>query len=212
MLAVLCSIVLPFMAPALLAMKGSQLRSSKELEVGACCIVLHCAAIHGPGSAGSEATGGQCLLCIVLPFMVLALLLAAVPGQCGFVSVVAVCTAAALAGHTGFARCCCWAWPLLQLDAPQLVHVRRPASALNPRLPACLHNFLSTALPQSKVAAFIRRVPGGTVVLNRVDKVSRGGVPGCSFEPQAPTLWRCFWCGWRRGSPSCCRTWMYSTQ
>lgn len=32
------------------------------------------------------------------------------------------------------------------------------------------------SLPQSKIAAFIRRVPGGTVVLNRVDKVNRGGL------------------------------------
>ena len=179
MLAVLCCIVLPFMALALLALK--------QLAVSACCaLCCHswswlCCWLLCLGSVGLF----QWLPCVQLQRW---------PGTQVLRGVAA------------------GAWPLLQLDAPQLVHVRRPASALNPCLPACLHNFLSTALPQSKVAAFIRRVPGGTVVLNRVDKVSRGGVPGCSSEPQTPTLWRCFWCGWRRGSPSCCRTWMYSTQ
>lgn len=39
--------------------------------------------------------------------------------------------------------------------------------------PFALLQFLHPHLPQSHIAAFIRRVPGGTVVLNRVDKVRR---------------------------------------
>lgn len=77
---------------------------------------------------------------------------------------------------------CCALWQLrcraeFEVDAFSAVHEQVSCDSGKARQPrtrwlrVCLLVLLTAALSQAKVAAFVRRTPGGTVVLNRVDKV-----------------------------------------